>query len=109
VARHFEGEIEELAWSVRNLHEIDLTLRYVLQSTESLEEWTAQILTDEKDVVQGFLTLADKYPDQARAEFERRLQKIEKVSQRLGLEMRRPWSMRHLAKATGREAEYDIF
>jgi hypothetical protein len=109
VATHIEGDIEELAWSVRNLHEIDLTLRYVLQSAEYLDEWTAQMLTDEKDVVEGFLSLADKLPAQDRVQFEQRLQRIQEASRKLGLQMRRPWSMRHLAQATSREREYDTF
>jgi hypothetical protein len=109
VAAHVEGNIEELAWSVRNLHEVDLTLRYVLQRDENLTEWTAQMLTDEQDVVGGFLTLADQFSEHQRLLFRERLGSIREASAKLGLEMRRPWSMRHLAKATKREGEYDLF
>ncbi len=109
VADHLEGNLEELAWSVRNLHEIDLTLRYIQQSDERLAEWTAQMLTDEKDVVEGFLTLAAKLPPQERARLEERLDRIQETSATLGLQMRRPWSMRSLAQGTGREHEYDTF
>jgi len=67
------------------------------------------MLTDEKDVVEGFLTLADQYSEHQRLTFEERLRRIQEASSRLGLEMRRPWSMGHLAKATNREREYKIF
>lgn len=109
VAEHLEGNVEELAWSTRNLHEIDLTLRYIVQSDEHLAEWTAQMLTDEKDVVEGFLTLATKLPQQERVRLERRLERIQETSARLGVEMPRPWSMRSLARGTDREREYNAF
>ncbi|MBI4522912.1 MAG: hypothetical protein HY695_03760 [Deltaproteobacteria bacterium] len=109
VAQALEGDIEDSAWRVRNLHEIDLTLRYILQSDEHLAEWTGQMLTDEKDVVEGFMTLAAKLSPRDRARLEERLARIRETSTRLGLEMRRPWLMRNLAKATNREREYQMF
>jgi hypothetical protein len=109
VARDVEGPIEELAWSVRNLHEIDLTLRYVLQSQENLAEWTDQMLTDEKDVVEGFLTLGDQFAAEDRLRLEERLRRIHDAARRLDAKMRRPWAMRHLAQATNREKEYETF
>lgn len=67
------------------------------------------MLTDEKDVVEGFLTLAAKLPQQECARLEERLERIRETSARLRLEMRRPWAMRSLARGTDREREYDTF
>jgi hypothetical protein len=108
VGRDVEGPIEELAWSVRNLHEIDLTLRYIMQEEEKLNEWIAQMLTDEKDVVEGFLTLSSQFTDADRLRLQERLQRIQDAAKRFGTPMRRPWAMRQLAQATGREKEYEI-
>ena len=43
-----------LAWCVRNLFELDLTLRRVTDSDDALKLWTGQMLKDEQDIVQGF-------------------------------------------------------
>lgn len=108
VAPHVESELAEIAWSIRSLHEIDLTLRYLLQGEEHFNEWQAQMLADEKDIVEGFL-LSEQVPADQRASWEERLRRVQETSARLGLEMRRRLTTRQLARQTGREAEYDAF
>lgn len=108
-AVHVEDDLAELAWSVRNLHEIDLILRYLIQREEHLAEWHSQVLSDEKDVIQGFLTLEELVPARDRAQFEERLGPIHELSTRFGLEFKGHWTMRKLARASNREQEYDVF
>src|SRR5208282_5716072 len=60
VATRLEDPIEELAWSVRNLHEIELTLRYLLQNEAHLNQWLRQMANDEREIVEGVLMLQDK-------------------------------------------------
>ena len=106
VVTHLEDEIEQLAWSVRNLHEIDLILRYVLQSEANLKHWVGQMLADEKEIVEGFLVLEDVISSEQSIQFKERLKRLEEVCARLGLTMQRPWRIDQLAKATNRQKEY---
>jgi hypothetical protein len=55
IAADVEGDISELAWYVRCLHEIDLTFRWIALSSENLKAWIGQALRDEQDIVEGFL------------------------------------------------------
>jgi len=108
VATGIEHPIEEAAWSVRNLHEIDLTIRYIQQSEEHLRDWLGQMTQDEKDIIEGVLVLQDKMKPEDVERSKARLKRVEETGSRLGIAMRRPWNMSHIARATDREKEYKM-
>jgi hypothetical protein len=109
IATNVEGNISELAWHVRCLHEIDLTFRWIALSSENLKAWIGQALGDERDIVEGFLKIGDSYATEDRLRLEKRLEVVQSVSDRLGLTVARPHSVRSLAEAVGRDAEYQLF
>ena len=109
VASRLEDSIEELASSVRNLHEIELTLRYLLQNEAHLNQWLGQMANDEREIVEGFLMLQDKMTPEDVARSNARLKTLEDTCSRLGFERRTPWTMRQLSRSSKRTREYDTF
>lgn len=109
VATHLEDDITELAWSVRNLHEIDLILQRIADDPDAMLEWTAQMVTDEEEIAKGFLALGEILPEEQKALLRQRVQAVTQAAANLKLEHKRPWSMARLAMATGRADEYAVF
>jgi hypothetical protein len=100
---------ELLAWSVRNLYEIHLTLKRVLQSEESLNQWMGQYFNDDREIIAGFQELRDRYPAPVNELHDRQQEALKKVSDKLGIEMSRPWRVPELARSVGSEVEYRMF
>jgi hypothetical protein len=48
------------AWATRNLYELNLITRFVLESEEHLNQWLAQIVQDEIEIWEGVPSRADK-------------------------------------------------
>ncbi len=109
VASRPEDSIEELASSVRNLHEIELTLRYLLQNEAHVNQWLGQAANDEREIVEGFLMLQNKMTPEDVANSNARLKALEDTCSRLGFERRKPWTMRQLSRSSKRTREYDTF
>ena len=103
-----EGDIEQLAWRVRNLHEIDLILRFVSRGDDDLAQWLGQMPNDEKDLVEGFLCLEDSYRISDVKEMKARLERLNAVCERMGTRMSRAFNMRTIAKALEKEKEYRL-
>jgi hypothetical protein len=100
---------ELLAWSVRNLYEIHLTLRKVLQSEEFLNQWLGQFFNDDREIIAGFQELRDRYPTPVNELHDRQQEGLKQVCDNLGIEMSRPWRVPELARSVGREVEYRMF
>ncbi len=66
------------------------------------------MLQDEKEIIEGVLVLQDKMKPEDVEGSKARLKRVEEASSRLGIEMRRPWTMNHIARATDREEEYKM-
>jgi hypothetical protein len=54
------GQNTIFAWATRNLYELNLITRFVLESEDQMNQWMAQIAQDEIEVWEGAITLADK-------------------------------------------------
>lgn len=104
-----QGDICTLAWHVRNLHEIDLTLRYITSDEANVAVWSAQMFGDEIDVVEGFLVLAKEMSTADRERLTARAAGIRSHAIAMGLTIGRPWRTSEIAKATGRDLEYRLF
>jgi Family of unknown function (DUF5677) len=108
VAIRIEEPIEETAWSVRNLHEIDLSIRYIQQDEDHLKDWLGQMSQDEKDIIEGVLVLQNKMKSEDVQSSKARLQRVEEGTSRFGFKMRKPWRMSDIARKTDRETEYKM-
>jgi hypothetical protein len=106
VASFFPSNTPALAWSCRNLFETDLTVRYVLLSEQNFIDWMGQALRDERDFIEGALSLAlDGHAEQTDVLRARR-EHLNNMATRHGLEFSRPFRVGDVAKAVGEEAEY---
>jgi hypothetical protein len=106
VADFFPGNTSGLAWSCRNLFETNLTVRYVLISEQNFSSWMGQALRDERDFIEGVLTLAQEGHAEQRAILRARQEQLDGMAKRYRLEFARPFRISDIAKAVGEEAEY---
>lgn len=97
-----------LSWCVRNLYEIDLILRRIINSDELLKEWLGQSLKDEEDIVTGFQTLRDLYSPAANKLHDEVKKTIAQLRSDHEVEPTGAWNVRLLAQAAGREKEYQF-
>jgi len=93
---------ELLGWLARNLFETNLIVRHILISSENRIRWLAQALQDEQDIMVGVNLVSQMPPPEA----EPRWIEIESILARVGVDDRRPLSVKALATAVGQEAEY---
>ena len=98
IKRHLNDYTDQIAWSVRNLCELNLVLLHVLESEENLKNWLEQMPSDEKDIIEGFLILKDKFHIEDKERLENRLNGLKATCTRLGLDMKRPWKIFNLAE-----------
>lgn len=106
VADFFPRNTPGLAWSCRNLFETDSTVRYVLMSEQNFSDWMGQALRDERDFIEGVLTLAQGGDAEQTAVLRARRGQLDDMAKRHGLEFARPFRIGDIAKAVGEEAEY---
>jgi hypothetical protein len=110
-AHRFFGEPADVwAWVSRNLFEINLILRFILQSQDNLNRWQAEAATDERDMLLGVLSTATETTSIDHVNLVRdRISHIEAVLKRHGLEGRKPLQTRNLAATVAMKDEYDAF
>lgn len=106
VAGYFPRNTPGLAWSCRNLFEVNLTVRYVLLSEKYFTEWLGQALRDERDFIEGVLTLAGDDHAEQKSVLHSRHERLGDMAKRYHLEFSRPFQVKEIAKAVGEEAEY---
>ena len=58
--RSYPKEIDIIAWCTRNLFEMFVTAFNVLESEAELKKWVGQMASDELEIVDGFIGLAEK-------------------------------------------------
>lgn len=97
-----------LAWVTRNLFETNLTIRHVLTSDSNFSEWLGQALCDEKDFIDGVLSVpTDTRNNAAETQLRERLAKLQDMAQRHGLEFSKPFRVSDIAKPLGLLDEYN--
>jgi hypothetical protein len=106
IADFFPRNTPGLAWSCRNLFETDLTVRYVLMSEQNFIDWMGQALRDERDFIEGVLTLVQDGHAEQTAVLRARRAQLDDMTTRHGLEFARAFRVGDIAKAVGEEAEY---
>lgn len=98
-----------LAWCVRNLYEIDLTLKQVSSSEDLMKEWIGQAFKDEEDIIRGFQALRDQYSEAVNTRDDRMKAALEQFRLDHGFSTSGPPHVRRSAEAVGRETEYQLF
>ncbi len=83
-----------------------MTVRYVLLSEKNFTEWLGQALRDERDFIDGVLTLAEANHAEQKSILLSRHEHLGGMAKRYGLEFSRPFQVKEIAKAVGEEAEY---
>jgi hypothetical protein len=106
ISSFFPSNVPGLAWCARSMFEINLTVRFVLQSEENFRSWLGQALRDEKDFIEGVMAAG---PQDVPASYEhllRRLAFLDELAARHSIGYTRPFRMEQLAKSVGEHDEY---
>lgn len=98
-----------LAWNVRNLYEISLTLQRIAVSDDLLKAWIGQSITDDEDIVKGFQTLREHYNAEVNERDDRLTQALAKLKADHDFDAVGHWNVRSMAQALGKETEYRLF
>lgn len=97
-----------LAWATRNLFETNLTIRHILSSDEHLLQWLGQALRDEKDFIDGILSISDNSQNAAaKMRLQQRVAQLDGMAKKHGLEFSRPFRVADIAKKLGLLDEYN--
>lgn len=103
----YPNNVSGLAWCARNLFETNLIVRHILTSEENLRAWLGQMLQDEKDFIDGVLSVAvEEQGREAVIHLRNRLKQLDEMGRRHSIEYSKPRPMRSLAKGLGIEDEY---
>jgi hypothetical protein len=98
---------DTLAWCARNLFELDVIVRFVLDSDANLREWLGQRVTDEVQFIDAFLTAASDESG-ARGDLQSRRRGILRISEKHEIPLARMRSTQDLATRTGLAEDYDL-
>ena len=106
LATAYPDSVDILAWSARNLFEINLITRKILDSDSDLVRWIGQRANDEIDVIKGVLELADSPSSDECVKLQRRISEIEDMCKRHEIVSAKPFNIMDLAKHFSLEKEY---
>jgi hypothetical protein len=103
----YPEDLAGLAWAARNLFELYLIVRSVIQSDENFRAWLGQRIGDEKDFIEGVLMYvqAGECAPQV-ATLKARRDRLLELSKRHDIPSAKPFRIQALAKALGEEDEY---
>jgi Family of unknown function (DUF5677) len=107
VSNFYPTDVAGLAWASRNLFELNLIVRHVLGSEENLWLWLGQSLNDEREFVEGVLSLpVESELVEHRRTLEKRIASLTEMAERHSLKFSKPFRMRDLAQHFGQLDEY---
>ncbi|NCO52512.1 MAG: hypothetical protein GW875_10475 [Deltaproteobacteria bacterium] len=111
LGRFFEEPIEITANICRSIFEINIVFRYSLSSTQHLDDFAAQIGSDEISIYKSLKKLADDKTDPNNIKvIDAHIEQIRNTMRKHGKSLKpdRP-SLSQMAKEVGVEKEYEIF
>lgn len=109
VAELYSAGIELHAWTARNLFEAYLICEFILRDEANAKQFVSQKATDELQINEGALGLADDPDDPNCGPIIKRNEHIRRTLAKHALPERRPWPVADLAKRTGHKSEYQAF
>ncbi len=106
IARNFDEGLDILAWSTRNIFEINLLIRYALVSEDNAGQFLAESAMDEQQVLEGFLSLSHASDQKSRRLVEDRVAALNRIAAKHGITLAKSMPINRLAKLVGCETEY---
>ena len=97
---------EGVAWSARNIFEINLIIRHIGRSAENMNRWLGQLLGDEKQILQGFLTLSTASDSPEKQQLQGRLVDLDALSARHNIQPSGPFNIKAIAEQEQLVDEY---
>mgnify|MGYP001570253067 CR=1 FL=1 len=103
----YPANVPGLAWATRNLFEVNLIVRHVLVSDDNLQRWLGQLLQDEKEFIEGILSVSSDQPRNTNHEqLNSRLNGLQDMSRRHDLQFAKPFRTQTIAESLGMSDEY---
>jgi hypothetical protein len=109
VEEWFDGPADLIAWPTRNLFELNLSLRYALESDASLRHYMSLMATDEIEILKGVLELAEDPTSKDAQVLRRRIEAVKQIVEKHGLRLRKGLSVSQLAKRAHVTRAYRAF
>ena len=106
LASFYLSDIEGAAWCARNIFEINLVLRYISRGTENLHRWMGQFAGDEKQIIEGFLTLSSDSNLPEKKVLQDRLVAIDAITARHNIQASGPFNIKTIADQEQLGEEY---
>jgi len=105
----YDLPIECIAWISRNLFEMNLIIEYSMQYPEKAKKFALQKGSDEKEILEGILTLSSTKSRDSIAPLEERIGHLEGVLRKYGEETLKHFPVAEMARKVGMEDEYNAF
>ena len=103
----YPSNVPGMAWAARNLFEVNLTVRHVLASDDNFRAWLGQTLQDEKEFIEGLLSVSSEQPNHAaESQLRNRLNKLDDMAARHNLDFSKPFRAEKMSKSLGMHDEY---
>ena len=98
--------IEGVAWCARNIFEINLVVRHISHKNENMNRWLGQLAGDEKQIIQGFLTLSEASELPEKKLLQDRLGTIDAITARHNIQASGPFNIKSIANQEQLGDEY---
>lgn len=106
IARNHDQGLDLIAWSTRNVFELNLLVRFVLQADSNAKRFLAEAAKDEQQVLEGFLSFSSASSGEARKAVERRVAQIDELAAKHGVKLLKQLQTAKLAELVGCSEEY---
>jgi len=113
-SEHRDQPIQITAWCMRGVYELNVRLRYTLESDQNMREWISERATDELELVDAILKIPQADPaspniQDSVSELRGRQEHLRGAAERLALDLpKRPAGMSDLAKRVGMKNEHEV-
>lgn len=106
IAKNFDQGLDIIAWSTRNIFELNLLVRYVLQADAYAKRFLAEAAKDEQQILEGFLSLAETPQSNAIQPLKDRIASLNALALKHGIALLELPRTAELAKLVGCKDEY---
>ncbi|HEA3089006.1 TPA: hypothetical protein RVR74_001294 [Aeromonas salmonicida] len=100
-------DIQLLALGVRSVLENLSRARFIMKDDENLDRWLSEVITDQKTVIKGFLSLGDASSDSIKA-LEIELTRLDRLCEKYNFPVvKQPQQVKTMTEAVGLVEDYD--
>lgn len=101
--------IDQIAWTTRNLLELNIRVRFAVSSPDSVRRFRSEMVSDEIECLTGFLKLTDTATSENRDIIRQRISFRKKRLETDGLQVVKPLPIKDAAVDVGLGDEYEAF